>query len=404
MKPEILAPVSSYESLSAAIKGGADSIYFGIDKLNMRSKKTLKLEDLKKISKIAQKNKVKTYLTVNSVMYDKDIETMKEIVQEAQKNKITAVIATDMATIQYAKSINMPVNISTQANVSNLEAVKFYAKYADAIILARELNLEQIKYITEQIKTQNITGPSNNLIKIEIFIHGALCVAISGKCYMSLATYNKSANRGQCVQPCRRKYKITDTETNKELNIENKYVMSPKDLCTIRVFDQILKTGASILKIEGRNRSPEYVYKTTKIYKEALNYKKDKVKHWEEQLNEVYNRGFWHGGYYLANELGEWCNSYGSKSSKEKFYSAKAINYYTKKGIAHFQVESNELKVGDNILIIGPTTGVIETKIKEMLVNEKESKIANKGDEVTFKLKEKVRESDKLYVLKARTV
>ncbi len=402
---EIMSPVGSYESLMSAIKAGAGSIYFGIGKLNMRagSAKKFSITDLKKIAKICKENAVKSYLTLNTIMYDKDIKDMKKICQTAKKSNITAIIATDISTIQYAKSINLEVHISTQANISNLESVKFYSKYSDVIVLARELDLKQIKYICAQIKKQKIKGPSKNLVKIEIFVHGALCVAISGKCYMSLANYNRSANRGVCLQSCRRSYRVYDDETGNELKIENNYVMSPKDLCTIKFIDKIIKSGVAVLKIEGRGRSPDYVYKTTKVYKEAVQacfnktYTKTNINKWLKELESVYNRGFWHGGYCLGKKLGEWSESYGSKASKKKILIGTVDNYFSKKGIAEFSIESNSIKIGDTIMITGPTTGIVETKIKEIYVDAKPVKSVKKGKGITISVPEKVRKNDKFY-------
>ena len=321
MAVEIMAPSGSYESLIAAIKAGAGSVYFGVGKLNMRSKSSnFEFDDLKKVAKICKEHNVKSYLALNTVMYDEDIDSIKKICNTAKEAGITAIIASDVSVIKYCNKIRMEVHISTQLNVSNIEAVKFYSQFADVIVLARELTLKKIKHIAKEIKKQKIKGPSGNLVKIELFVHGALCVSIAGKCYMSLALHNKSANRGECLQVCRGSYKVTDQETGNELVVDNNYVMSPKDLCTITVLDKILDSGASILKIEGRGRSPDYVYKTTKAYKEAVDaclkgkYTKEKIELWLNELQLVYNRGFWHGGYYLGNKLGEWCNCYGSKA------------------------------------------------------------------------------------------
>ncbi|MBS3115009.1 U32 family peptidase, partial [Candidatus Woesearchaeota archaeon] len=322
MNIELMSPVGSYESLAAAIQAKADSIYFGVGELNMRSRAAYNftVKDLKKIADICKKNNIKSYLTLNVVVYDNEFKAIKKLCDAAKKAKISAVIASDLAVIQYANKIKLPVHISTQANVSNIEAVRFYSRYADVIVLARELTLEQIRNIAKEIKKQNMRGPNKQLVKIELFIHGAMCVSISGKCQMSLALYNEPANRGKCLQACRRAYRVIDEETGDELVIDNKYVMSPKDLCTIGFIDKLIEAGVSVFKIEGRGRSPEYVYTVTKVYKEAVesyfngSYTKTKIKHWTSELEKVFNRGFWQGGYYLGKKLGEWSGTYGSKA------------------------------------------------------------------------------------------
>tara|TARA_Y100000310_G_C20689313_1_gene821165 strand:+ start:1168 stop:2535 length:1368 start_codon:yes stop_codon:yes gene_type:complete len=407
---EIMAPAGSYESLQAAIKAGANSVYFGIEQLNMRARaaNNFTTEDLKKIVSICKKSEVKTYLTVNTILYDHDITLMKKIVDTAKEAGITAIIASDISTIQYAHEKNVEVHISTQCNISNIEAVKFYSKYADVVVLARELTLKQIQHICDEIKKQNIQGPKGNLIEVEIFAHGALCVAVSGICYMGLAQYNSSANRGACLQPCRRSYKITDEETGEELILDNKYIMSPKDLCTIGFLDQILATGIKVLKLEGRGRSPDYVYTIVKAYKEATNsipegtYTKEKIESWTKELESVFNRGFWHGGYYLGKKLGEWSGTYGSKSTKEKTFMGLAEHYFPKSRIAQFKIQKEELNLGDEIIITGETTGVIKSKISSLYVNEQPTKTAKKGDTITISLNEKVRKGDKLYIVKDR--
>ena len=409
MAVEIMAPAGSYESLIAAIKAGAGSVYFGVGKLNMRSKSSnFEFDDLKKVAKICKEHNVKSYLALNTVMYDEDIDSIKKICNTAKEAGITAIIASDVSVIKYCNKIRMEVHISTQLNVSNIEAVKFYSQFADVIVLARELTLKKIKHIAKEIKKQKIKGPSGNLLKIELFVHGALCVSIAGKCYMSLALHNKSANKGECLQVCRGSYKVTDQETGNELVVDNNYVMSPKDLCTITVLDKILDSGASILKIEGRGRSPDYVYKTTKAYKEAVDaclkgkYTKEKIELWLNELQLVYNRGFWHGGYYLGNKLGEWCNCYGSKAPTEKVFIGVGRNYYQKNKVAEFLIQSQGLKEGDTILITGPTTGVIEAKADSLHKDGKPSKNAVKGDRITFKLNERIRKNDKLFVIIAK--
>jgi len=410
MKMEIMAPVGDFETLQSAIKAGTDSVYFGIGDLNMRSRAAINftIDDLKEVVRICKENKVKTYLALNIVLYDDDLVEMKATCDAAKEAGISAMICSDFAAIEYAKSIGLEVHVSTQANVSNLEAVKFFSKYVDVAVLARELSMEQIKEICEQIKKQKIKGPSGNLIEIEIFVHGALCVSISGKCYMSLANYNSSANRGACFQPCRRAYKVIDEETGDELKVDNKYVMSPKDLCTIGFLDRIVDSGVKVLKIEGRGRKAEYVYNVVKVYKEALkaieegNYNKKNIEKWTKELEKVYNRGFWHGGYYLGKKLGEWSGAYGSQATTEKVYVGKGVHYFGKKKVAHFLIESDELKIGDSVIITGPTTGYVEFKVTEMKVEDKKVEKAVKGNNVTFPLNEKIRENDKLFVVRKR--
>jgi len=410
MNIELMSPVGSYESLAAAIQAKADSIYFGVGELNMRSRAAYNftVKDLKKIADICKKNNIKSYLTLNVVVYDNEFKAIKKLCDAAKKAKISAVIASDLAVIQYANKIKLPVHISTQANVSNIEAVRFYSRYADVIVLARELTLEQIRNIAKEIKKQNMRGPNKQLVKIELFIHGAMCVSISGKCQMSLALYNEPANRGKCLQACRRAYRVIDEETGDELVIDNKYVMSPKDLCTIGFIDKLIEAGVSVFKIEGRGRSPEYVYTVTKVYKEAVesyfngSYTKTKIKHWTAELEKVFNRGFWQGGYYLGKKLGEWSGTYGSKAAKEKRYIGLIENYFPKPNAAQIKIESGKLNINDDILITGPTTGVLQFKLESMFVNEKPSKTGKKGWDVTIKIPNKVRKNDKLYIVKAK--
>jgi len=410
MNIELMSPVGSYESLAAAIQAKADSIYFGVGELNMRSRAAYNftVKDLKKIADICKKNNIKSYLTLNVVVYDNEFKAIKKLCDAAKKAKISAVIASDLAVIQYANKIKLPVHISTQANVSNIEAVRFYSRYADVIVLARELTLSQIKNIAKEIKKQNIRGPNKQLVKIELFIHGAMCVSISGKCQMSLALYNEPANRGKCLQACRRAYRVIDEETGDELVIDNKYVMSPKDLCTIGFIDKLIEAGVSVFKIEGRGRSPEYVYTVTKVYKEAVesyfngSYTKTKIKHWTAELEKVFNRGFWQGGYYLGKKLGEWSGTYGSKAAKEKVYIGLIENYFPKPNAAQIKIESGKLDINDDILIIGPTTGVLQFKLESLFVKEKHSKTGKKGEDVTIRVPNKVRKNDKLYIVKAK--
>lgn len=404
---EIMAPAGSYESLMAAINAGANSVYFGIEQLNMRARaaNNFTTEDLKKIVKICKEHNVKTYLTLNTIMYDHDLTLMKKICNTAKEEQVTAVIASDIAAMQYAKSIGLEVHISTQANVSNFETVKFYATFADVVVLARELTLKQIDNICKKIKEENLKGPSGKIIEIEIFVHGALCVAISGKCYMSLATYNASANRGACLQNCRRAYKVIDEETGDELKIENKYVMSPKDLCTIPFLDKILATGVKVLKIEGRGKAPEYVHTTVQCYREAADaflentYTQEKIDAWMKRLESIYNRGFWKGGYYLGKEINMWSGGPGSQATKEKQFIGKALNYYPKANIGFFQLETGKIKIGDNILITGPTTGVIEETVESIFIEKENVEEAKKGDEITIPIKTKIRKNDKLFVV-----
>lgn len=406
-KIEIMAPVGSYEALHAAINSGADSVYFGIEKLNMRARaaNNFTTEDLKKIVKICKENKVRTYLTLNTIMYDEDLGLMREICDTAKETGITAVICCDIAALSYARSIGLEVHMSTQTNISNIEAVKFYAQFADVVVLARELSLEQIARIVTEIKEQDVRGPKGELIEVEIFVHGALCVSISGKCYMSLATYNFSANRGACLQSCRRAYKVIDEETGDELKVENKYVMSPKDLCTIEFIDKILETGVKVLKIEGRGRAPDYVATVVKVYKEAVdsyltgNYTKEKIERWKKELESVFNRGFWQGGYYCGKKLGEWSGSYGNKATKRKVYLGRVKNYFAKVNVGEFMLESGKLSVGDEIIITGPTTGVIKQKVRSIFVKDKKVNSAEKGDRITVPVVERLRPADKLYVV-----
>ena len=401
---EIMAPAGSWQSLQAAIQGGANSVYFGIEQLNMRARSSnnFTLKDLVEIAELCNKKNIKTYITLNTIIYDHDLILMKKIVDTAKQANITAIIASDQAVIGYAASVNMEVHISTQTNVTNLETIRFFSHFADVVILSRELSLLQVKEITKEIERQQIKGPSGNLIKIEIFVHGALCMAVSGKCYMSLHTTNSSANRGACIQNCRKTYTVTDKEDGHQFDIDNEYIMSPKDLCTIGFLDQVLDSGSSILKIEGRGRSPEYVKTTTQCYREAADaylegtYNKEKIKGWMSRLTTVYNRGFW-DGYYLGQKIGEWTGAHGSKATKKKIYLGKAKKYFTKIQVAEFDLEAQHLKEGDNILIAGKTTGIIETIVAEIRINDKQVKGVKKGDNFSIKLNHKVRPSDKLY-------
>jgi putative protease len=401
---ELMAPVGSYESLMAAIQGGANSIYFGIEQLNMRSRSSnnFTIEDLHKIASICKENGVKSYLTVNTVLYDHDIKLMYKIVNAAKESDVTAIIASDVSAIMYARSIDVEVHISTQCNITNIEAVKFYSQFADVVVLARELNLNQVKNIYDQIVEQDIRGPKGELIQIEMFAHGALCMAVSGKCYLSLHEKNSSANRGACMQTCRKAYVVTEKESGNELEIDNEYIMSPKDLCTIGFLNKMLDAGVRVLKFEGRARSPEYVKTVVSCYNEAVDsyldesYGEEKINDWMQRLATVFNRGFWNG-YYLGQKLGEWSHDYGNRATKRKVLVGKGTNYFGKIKVAEFLLESNELKVGDQILITGPTTGVVETTIQEIRVDLKPVEKAVKGDSFSIALDTMIRRSDKLY-------
>jgi len=403
---EIMAPVGSYESLMAAIQGGANSVYFGIGKLNMRSRssKNFTIDDLKKIAAICKENNIRTYITLNTVIYDKELDEMKAIIDAAKANGITAIIASDQSVIHYAFSQKMEIHMSTQANITNIEAVKFYSMFADVMVTARELNLHQVKAITDTIEKEQIKGPSGNLVQIEIFSHGALCMAVSGKCYLSLDLMNSSANRGACLQPCRRGYDVKDRDSGLELHIDNEYIMSPKDLKTVDFLDKILFAGVRVLKIEGRGRSPEYVKKVTRVYREAANayfsgdFTRENIERWNAELDSVYNRGFW-DGYYLGRKTGEWAERYGSQATRKKVFLGKITNYFTKLQVAELQIDTNELNVGDEINIVGPTTGVYEDIIKEIRLELEPVEKAKKGDAVSFKTKDLVRRGDMVYKL-----
>lgn len=401
---ELMAPAGSYESLMAAIQGGCNSVYFGVEQLNMRARSSnnFTLEDLRKIAEIGKEHGVKTYLTLNTVLYDHDIRLMKEIVQAAKDAGITAIIASDHAAISTAYKMGVEVHISTQANVSNVETIEFYSTFADVVVLARELTLKQVADICSKIKRKNICGPAGKPIEIEMFVHGALCMAVSGKCYLSLHSHNASANRGACIQNCRRSYVVTDKDEGYELEIDNEYIMSAKDLCTIDFIDKIIDSGVKVMKIEGRGRSADYVYTVTKCYREAIdayysgNYSQEKVAEWMEKLSTVFNRGFW-DGYYLGRKLGEWNNEYGSKATERKIYIGKGMKYYSKIGVAEFLAESHQLKTGDKVIILGPESGYHETVVDEIRVDDKQVEQVSKGDLFSIKLPEKVRLSDKLY-------
>ena len=399
-----MAPVGSFESLMAAIQGGADSIYFGIEQLNMRARSShnFTMDDMSKIGSICNEHDIQTYLTVNTIIYDKDLDFLKNIILKAKEQKIDAIIASDQSVIQYARSVDIPVHISTQLSISNIETIKFYSGYADVMVLARELDLEQVSAITKTIKEKNIKGPGGELVAIELFAHGALCMAISGKCYLSLHEQNYSANRGECMQTCRKPYLVTEKESGYELEIDNEYIMSPKDLCTINFINKILDAGVKVLKIEGRARPPEYVNTVTKCYDEAVrayidgSYGEEKINSWRQRLSSVFNRGFW-DGYYLGQKSGEWSHRYGSRATKRKIYIGKVINYFTKIKVAEFKIETGTLKTGDDILITGPTTGVIYSQIKEIRVDRKPANEASKGEHFSLAIENQVRRSDKLF-------
>ncbi|MBU2938108.1 U32 family peptidase [Lacinutrix sp. C3R15] len=403
-KIELMAPAGNFESLQAALDNGADSVYFGVEQLNMRARASINftLNDLAEISRRCSEKKVRTYLTLNTIVYDHDLSIIKTLVKQAKEANITAVIAMDQAVIATAREHGLEVHISTQINITNIETVKFYSMFADTMVLSRELSLRQVKKITEQIEKEQIKGPSGKLVEIEIFGHGALCMAVSGKCYMSLHAHNSSANRGACKQNCRKKYTVIDQETGFEMELDNEYIMSPKDLCTIDFLDQIADAGIKVLKIEGRGRAPEYVAKVIKCYRDALdslaqgNYNKDKVITWMQELEKVYNRGFWNG-YYLGQKLGEWSNGSGSHATQKKVYLGKGMHFYPKAKIGEFKMEAYDLNLGDTILITGPTTGAKELQVKEMLVNDQALQTGSKGDSVTIPLDFRIRPSDKLY-------
>ena len=401
---EIMAPVGSRESLQAALQAGADSIYFGIEKLNMRahSASTFTVDDLREIAATCGERGVKTYLTVNTIIYDDDIELMHQIIDAAKEAGISAVIASDVAVMTYCREVGQEVHLSTQLNISNIEALKFYAQFADVVVLARELNMEQVARIHEQAEQMNICGPSGSKIRIEMFCHGALCMAISGKCYLSLDNAARSANRGECMQLCRRSYIVTDKETGTELEIDNKYIMSPKDLKTVRFIDRMMRAGVRVFKIEGRARGPEYVYTVVKCYKEAIRsvldgtFTEEKKDQWDERLATVFNRGFW-DGYYQGQRLGEWNKNYGSNATERKVYVGKGVKYFSKLGVAEFSCEACEFSVGDKMLITGPTTGVMYVTIEEIHDDTHAVETAQKGTRVAFKVPGKVRPSDKLF-------
>ncbi|MBL7748563.1 MAG: U32 family peptidase [Chitinophagaceae bacterium] len=399
-----MSPAGSFESLQAALQGGADAVYFGIEQLNMRARSSnnFGIDDLARIHEICTLAGVRAYLTLNTILYDHDLALMKRILNAAKEYKIDAVIASDQAVLNYTKKIGLPLHISTQANVSNVESVEFFSNFADTIVLARELSLGQVKAIVDQIKRNEITGPSGEQLRIEVFAHGALCMAVSGKCYLSLHSHFASANRGACIQNCRRSYVVTDKEEGIELEIDNEYIMSSKDLCTIDFLDTLLDTGVRILKIEGRGRSADYVYTTTKCYREAIDaiangtYHPEKARAWKDELATVFNRGFW-GGYFLGKEMGEWSDVYGSKATLKKIYLGKGINYFSKPAVAEFLLETDVLEVGHHIMITGPTTGIVQVVVEELRLGGKPVQQVKKGDYFSIKIPATIRPSDKLY-------
>jgi len=403
-KIELMAPAGNFESLQAAIDNGADSVYFGVEQLNMRARASINftIEDLPEIAKRCAVKNVRTYLTLNTIIYDHDLSIIKTLLDAAKSAGLTAVIAMDQAVIAYARQIDFEIHISTQINITNIETVKFYAMFADTMVMSRELSLRQVKKICEQIESEQIKGPSGNLVEIEIFGHGALCMAVSGKCYLSLHSHNSSANRGACKQNCRKKYTVIDQESGFEIELDNEYMMSPKDLCTLNFLDQVIDAGVKVLKIEGRGRAPEYVATVIKTYREAIDayadgtYTPEKVDTWMTELEKVYNRGFW-SGYYLGQKLGEWSNGSGSQASQKKVYVGKGVHFFPKPSIAEFKIEAFNIKLGDTILITGPTTGVQELELTEMMVNDEHLSIAEKGDSCTIPTNFRIRPSDKLY-------
>ena len=405
-KIEIMAPVGSYESLAAAIQAGADAVYFGIGNLNMRSRSTVNfsLEDLGQITETCRRHGVNTYLTVNTIVYSGELEEMKTLLQAAKKHGVTAVIASDWAVITEARRIGLRIHVSTQCNITHVEAVRFYAQFADVMVTARELNLDQVAEICQAIVREQIKGPNGELVKIETFVHGALCMAVSGKCYLSLDNLGPSANRGACLQPCRRTYEVRDADNEMDLLVSGKYILSPKDLCTIGFLDKILQAGVGILKIEGRGRSPEYVKTVTSCYREAVracqdgSYGEEKVREWTERLRNVYNRGFW-DGYYLGRRLGEWTERYGSQARKTKIHIGKISNYFSRSKVAEIQMENDMLHEGDELLIEGPTTGVYEDTVQEIRVALERVEKTEKGEICSIPVKETVRRNDKVYKL-----
>jgi putative protease len=401
---EVMAPAGSKEAMAAAIKAGADSVYFGVEQLNMRARQTnnFLVEDLPEVAKLCNDNGVKSYITLNTIIYDHDISLMRKIIDAAKSAGITAVIASDLAVMNYCRKVGMELHVSTQSNITNIETVELFADYADVMVMARELTLKQVGEIVKTIERNDIRGPKGELVQVEIFAHGALCMAVSGKCYLSLHSHNASANRGACIQNCRREYTVTDEE-GIELKIDNEYIMSAKDLCTIDFLDKILEAGVRVLKIEGRGRAADYVYTTTQCYREAVDafeegtYTQEKVAVWKEKLSEVYNRGFW-DGYYLGRKMGEWSNVHGSIATTRKIYIGKGVKYFDKIGVGEFLLESHDINVGDKLIVTGPTTGLVEAVAEEIRLGTGDPvEKAGKGATISLKIGEKIRPSDKLY-------
>lgn len=396
--------MGSYEALAAAIQAGAGSVYFGIGKLNMRSRsaKNFTLDDLRQLAETCNANSVKSYVTVNTVIYDEEMEEMNQLLDAIKANGISAIIASDQSVIQYARQIGVEVHMSTQCNITNLEAVKYYSQFADVMVTARELNIDQVKHITEEIERQQIKGPHGHLVRIEVFCHGALCMAISGKCNLSQDLFNSSSNRGACLQLCRRGYDVREREEGYELALDNEYIMSPKDLCTLPFLDRVLDAGVEVLKIEGRGRSPEYTKMTVEVYHEAVKaiqegtFTQEKVDAWMERLKSVYNRGFW-DGYYLGRRTFEWSEQYGSQATQTKLFIGQVTNYFSKIGVAEIHIETHDLNVDDSIMIIGPTTGVYEDGIRELRLDDGPVPQAVKGDLCSIPVKAVVRRGDKVY-------
>lgn len=409
---EITAPAGSFESLRAAIQAGADSVYFGAGGLNMRAKSSFNftIDDLGEVAKICKTEGMKAYLALNVVVYDEEIESARGTLEAARETGIDAVIATDVSVLSYARELMIPVHASTQLNISNFEALKFYSQFCDVAVLARELNLGQIRNIYDRILKEDLRGPSGNLVRLETFAHGALCMSISGKCFLSLHEKNSSANRGACLQTCRRKYLAADVETGVQFEIDNQYVMSPKDLKTIDFLDELIAAGSRILKIEGRGRAPEYVRTTVECYREAVesiveeSFTKEKIDDWNRRLAEVFNRGFWEG-HFLGDKIGERSDRYGSKATRKKVYLGQATNYFVRPKVAAFLVQNGSVSRGDSVLIIGPTTGAVETKLDDIRIDDKPARKAEKGDEFSIRIESKIRRSDKIYKLvDAKTV
>jgi len=403
---EIMSPAGSFESLMAAIQGGAGSVYFGAGQLNMRARSSSNFspDDIREITRICRENGVRSYLTLNTIIYDEELPLMREMVDLAAQSGVSAIIASDLSVLEYARSKGVELHISTQCNITNIEAVRFYAHYADVMVLARELNIAQMGAITQAIREQHITGPSGNLVQIEVFVHGALCMAVSGKCYISLDNFNSSANRGACLQPCRRAYQVIDADNQIELEVDNKYIMSPKDLMTIPILDRLLDAGVTVLKIEGRGRSAEYVKMVTRTYHHAVEawrnrqFTREGTEQWTAELNKVYNRGFW-GGYYLGEKTGEWSERYGSQATQKKVYIGKVVNFFAKLQVAEIKIESHSLAKGDSVYIIGPTTGAYEGNIDELRVELEPVDKAGKGTHCSVQVTETVRRGDKVYLI-----